>query len=208
MEILKLKLLEKGCLSRAPCIGQGGALRTNSPLLLTVPLPLSHILTAGKLQALTHRQYHSSFRQVCESQSVAFCQLLLLRNQPFLPKTVAASPDEPALGLSLKSCSLLNSSPHCMGNSLRGWALLCPLGMTRAGTSTAPAFGTPLLYSSGFERAHTRQGCGVTFGVTATAENMFLQDSTSANEWCLYSRQKTCRIWIQNSKFNPEKESP
>lgn len=114
MEILKLKLLEKGCLSRAPCIGQEGALRSTSSLLLTVSLPLSHILTAGKLQALTHRQYHSSFRQVCESQSVAFCQLLLLRNQPFLPKTVAASPDEPALGFSLKSCSLLNSSPHCM----------------------------------------------------------------------------------------------
>lgn len=76
-------------LYKAPCIGQGDALRTIFPLLLSAPLPLSCLGTAGKLQAHSR----GGFRQVCESQSVAFCHHLALATQKssLSPKTESAS---------------------------------------------------------------------------------------------------------------------
>lgn len=96
---LTLKFLGKGYLSRTPCIGQEGALRTTFPLLLTVSFPLSHLVTAGKLQALTMGSTIAALDMFVNLRVLlsVVSQLLLLRSQPSLPKTVAASPDESAL---------------------------------------------------------------------------------------------------------------
>lgn len=161
-------------------------------LLLNAP---SHLGTAGKLQARSVGSTMAVLGRFVNLRVLlsVITQLSLLSNHLCLRKTDAASLGSDISQVQFEVPFLALQSSPLHGSSLRGW-ILCDLSITHANSSTAPAFGSTLIYSSGVGRSYTLQGFGVTFGKTATAGNTLLLYNTSAN--CYLSRHKTCRrIW-------------